>query len=204
MTGAAGAGACTSGPVFTGCHPVEVEEMQICGYDAQGIICVPAPFGGCGGGGGVPGAGGSGGGSSIAAFVWGGALVIDGGLFGPGSGGVGGAGGAGSAGGAGGGAQAATSVEYPTALCAFDASSGECTLVEPGTVSASAGAAGEPGGAGGAGGGGAGGDSYAYYLGGGASASVSGAPVFGSTVAGGAGGAPDGHAGYSGTFNTQD
>jgi hypothetical protein len=173
--------------------------------------CVPGGAGGCGGLGGAGGAVGGGGGSSVAIFVWGGVTVamVNGAAV-SGGGGPGGSGAPGGEGGAGEPGHVAAAALFPNPE--------SCTLVLTNPVSCTpnyftppqystvnpadggTGQPGTPGGQGGRGGGGSGGDSYAYYVGGGATMNVSPATVL-STGSPGSGGAPNGVTGHGGPCN---
>jgi hypothetical protein len=211
-TGTGGTGACTPSDVMTTCVKTENDAGVVdCKVGGLTMACAAAPAPGCGGGAGTPGEGGTGGGSSIGVYMWGGTLVIDGGRVAAGAAGNGGAGGLGSAGGPGGVGETQTSANYFGAdgycMPVVNPFSTDCVPRDMiNLTSLAAGTSGTAGGAGGQGGGGAGGDSYAYYLGNNATASLSGEPVLSPSVAGvgGAGGAPNGVAGYSGPTNTRD
>ncbi len=160
----------------------------LCFTDQPDQSCGTDGTEGCGGGPGGIGRGGGGGGSSVALFAWGATVVINGGSLASGNGGTGGDGGLGGTGGAGGGVGVAGQ-QGPQIVKTCKNNPPTCggnTFVKGGA--GGAGGTGGKGADGGRGGGGSGGSSYAYYFGGGAAVSPSGATMtFGSAGAGGTG-----------------
>jgi hypothetical protein len=207
-TGNIGEDACTAqGGAGTCVHGGTVVQGT-CTVGPNTAACTAAPMGGCGGNGGQGGPGGGGGGSSIGVFTWGRNLTVQSGAITGGNGGAGGAGGTSTGGfGAGGQAAAAVTLTYPAPGSACDCVGTvvvTCSACRPGTpetlTAVTSGGTGANGGAGGQGGGGAGGDSYAYYVGGSATATLVQSPAL-TAGTGGAGGAPGGPAGKQGSTN---
>ncbi|MGO9836650.1 MAG: hypothetical protein ACLP1X_20840, partial [Polyangiaceae bacterium] len=142
---------------------------------------------GCGGGGGGGGAGGTGGGASVALFVYGDQVTVNGGSYTAGSGGAGGAGGNGGTGASGSMGAVGSSSQCTQSACGSPIPS-ICQPTTPATVTAAGGAAGGQGGQGGnggQGGGGSGGDSYAIVTAGSGTVVLNGSPdlAFGSSGA---------------------
>ncbi len=158
---------------------------------------------GCGGGGGLGGAGGGGGGSSVALYVYGAHVTVNGGSFTAGNGGKGGPGGGGGSGASGSNGATGTTTTCTITVCGNPIPA-ICQGALPGnplTVSATGGAAGGTGGNGsngGPGGGGAGGDSFALVTAGSGGVVFNGAPslAFGSAGTGSGGGATGAHGTY--------
>jgi hypothetical protein len=204
-SGTGGTGS-TAAPVKA-CSP---SEPTACGSStdcvptANGVTCALPANSGCGGGGGTGGYAGGGGGASIGLFLWDESAVITSGTFTTGGGGAGGAGGPGGAGAAGAAGETESAV-YGTS-CAVHQCGGTirdpmfCCAVAGAATVTSVGAPGGTGPAGGVGAGGSGGDSYSYYLGGTATATVPDNPIYGQGAAG-TGGSPNGADGTSAPHN---
>ncbi len=188
-----------------------------CNLQEAGTSCTVAGQAGCGGAAGFGGyAAGHGptkaldgcGGSSVAVYVWQGAITFSNSVTltagNAGNGGAGGAGKtglAGSSGMAGQQAQCATLATCATGVCPI--SPQQCALGSTYTTKTipapDAGGAGGAGGSGGQGGGGAGGVSYGYFTGG--NATVNGTPIQTQFGTPGSGGAPNGPNGASSSHN---